>query len=225
MARYPYAQGPSKLFELWSKMRAVAKPTRVDREWLARLGFSNKNDLTMVSVLKHLGYVDADGVPTSKWNTLRHSEQNTQTLRESILEVYKDLYEIYPEAHELDGAHLLDFFRAADPNIGDTAIKLVIGTFRTLCGLAGMDTSPATASPERGGRTTPNRSSPRTEAKTNGTSPPTFSPHTGLAPSPQLQQLQLHVNIQLHLPATSDADVYEKLFLALQRHLLASKGD
>jgi hypothetical protein len=34
---------------------------------------------------------------------------------------------------------------------------------------------------------------------------------------------QIHVNIQLHLPATNDSTVYDNLFKSLKKHLLSEE--
>ncbi len=62
---------------------------------------------------------------------------------------------------------------------------------------------------------------------TPSTSPPNEAPvaSTSVLPDRSASAVpQVVINIQLHLPETEDANVYEKLFKALREHLLAPKG-
>ena len=79
-------------------------------------------------------------------------------------------------------------------------------TFKTLCGLAAFDGEAPVELPVD--QETPGARATTTPPATVIVTPPSMPP----APA-------ININIQLQLPATGDADVYEKLFAALKKHL------
>jgi hypothetical protein len=79
---------------------------------------------------------------------------------------------------------------------------------------------PGIAFPEQDGPTTvvqTSREAPTTVVQTPMPTPtvPATAIPTGIP--------QIAINIQLHLPETDNADVYEKLFKALREHLISPK--
>lgn len=75
--------------------------------------------------------------------------------------------------------------------------------------------------------TAPAAAQPTTTENGNGNGGGTRTPLT-LPPLPVIPQTgtlvpQIAINIQLHLPETENAEVYEKLFKALRDHLLSPK--
>ncbi len=103
-----------------------------------------------------------------------------------------------------DNEALRNYFSTHLSNLNDSTLQLVVRTFKTLC--EGADFEDPAASEEVILRTVPIKDRETTQAK------------------PRLQDqgnLTVNINIQLQLPATDDATVYEKLFEAMNKTILA----
>jgi len=51
------------------KIKSAATPPRFTHEFLkSNLGFSSSNDRTIIKVLKQLGFLDSNSVPTALYN-------------------------------------------------------------------------------------------------------------------------------------------------------------
>lgn len=77
----------------------------------------------------------------------------------------------------------------------------------------------------KSGVPTPAPAQPNTHENENGNESGAGAPLPIMPVIPQTSNLtpQIAINIQLHLPATENAEVYEKLFKALREHLLSPK--
>jgi len=90
--------------------------------------------------------------------------------------------------------------------VAESTLGLIVSTFKTLCELADFEaTKPAEAvSAEEVEKTPGTPPKRRSSAETASSGVPV-----------------VNINIQLQLPATDDATVYDKLFAALKKHLLS----
>jgi len=91
-----------------------------------------------------------------------------------------------------------------------------------------VSSAPAKETPADLKAATPVVTQPATAEHGNGNGGGTGTPHS-LPPLPTILQTgpltpQIAINIQLHLPETENAEVYEKLFKALREHLLSPKA-
>ena len=116
----------------------------------------------------------------------------------AIKTAYSDLYALYPDAHNKDTEALRNFF-STQVSAGEDVLQLTVSTFKTLCEFGNFEAElPAGAAPavlpEGRGAVVPQA---------------TASP-----------SLVVNLNIQLQLPSTEDATVYDKIFESLKKHLL-----
>jgi hypothetical protein len=100
---------------------------------------------------------------------------------------------------------LENFFRTATGR-GDRMLTATVDAFKTLCKFADLKAPPVPITP------TP------TPAPTPVPTPP-FQPTIAKEGG-----VTVNVNIRLELPATKDAEVYDKIFESLKRHLLTSSS-
>jgi hypothetical protein len=198
---YPYALTPEDLRRFVRNLSTVGFPDKVNQPWLATLGFKSKNHRLFPGILQFVGLIDASGRPTEKYKALREGDEGRRKLSAYIGEAYAQLFKVYPDADRKDTEALRNFFRART-TLGDRAVGAMAVTFQTLCSLALFN----------GAAGAPAEGEPPEAAKGAGeTRKQHAAPRGGLI---------VNVNIQLELPATTEGDVYDKLFAAMARHIL-----
>lgn len=208
---YPYANTPGRVTVLLEKVARTGKPGKASQEWLNSVGLTSSNDRRLPPILKFLGFIDASNVPTDRWDAYRGSNPK-MVLGQAIREAYSDLFHTFPAAENEPAQTLLPFFRSKG-GVGDDTAQRMIGTFKALVALADISSQ----SPNMPGQDTSSQESgesqdEQADATKSGSSKPEVK---GGQPA-----VVLNVNIQLTLPESTDAAVYEALFSSLARHVL-----
>ncbi|MGR2928928.1 DUF5343 domain-containing protein [Acidithiobacillus ferriphilus] len=199
-----YSQVYGQFGEFFAKLQEGQAPTRFTQQHLKDIGFPSSNHRTFIPLLKALGFLSADGAPTSRYNAYRDKSQARQVMGEAIKEAYSDLFVIKSHPAEKDRDLIEGKFKSAH-NVTDRPAELMAKTFFALLKLADIDyVAPSKPAP-----------APIEESETEEAIEPQgkrVSRHGGV-PS-------LHYNIQIHLPATKDVEVYNAIFKSLKEHLI-----
>lgn len=203
MADFPYTQVTRKLKSFFDKIQQVGRPDTVDKKWLASIGMTASNDHTIIPVLKFIGFVDQSSQPTSRWTSYRDKSRARKILAEGIIEGYAELFQTYPDAHRRSDEELKAFFSTRTA-AGAQVVSKTVTTFKALCKLADFEGAPVTSLPTQTEQVTQDDLATATRV--------TRELGAGVT---------LNINIQLTLPATTDENVYDKLFAAMKRHLLS----
>ncbi len=224
-----YTTVTGKLPTVFEKIATMGIPkTPVDSKWLASIGLTNHNDKTLLNVLKGLGFIGDDGLPTARWANFRDASKRTSVMEEAIKEAYSDLYEAYPEAHKQSDDDLINFFknrRSPDGSAGGVAERTALATlqtFKSLSKIAGLISINDSSKIKYRGKQTPKKS----VSKMTALEPSVKEEQNHLEKNVELKvpsspQIVLNVNIQLAVPETTDEDVYDKFFAALKKHLMS----
>lgn len=208
-AEYAYAVAVNRVKPLFDKITSVGVPPKVDAKWLNQLGFSSSNDRRMIAVLRQLGFIDGSGVPTQLWRDYRGTGARA-ALGRGIRSGYSDLFHTYPDAFSRPSADIANFIRS-NTGLGGEAVSKTVVTFKTLVELADFDgTDPNAANDARTHDVLADE--PGVEKASQGANP---------GPREQTTHVTVNVNLQLTLPESTDAAVYEALFGALARHVLS----
>jgi uncharacterized protein DUF5343 len=203
LAELVYTPNPASIPRFLKHIQSAGVPEKLTTRYLESVGFKSKNDRYVIGVMKALKFTDTSGTPQPAWTAYRDKSRSKEVLGLAIREAYADLYATYPEAHDKDTEALRNFFSARS-KVADSTLKLAVATFKTLAGEATFD---ADASP----RKRPVEKVPEDEPVVYDV--PLPANRRGGSPS-------VNINIELHLPETDNADVYDKLFAALRKHLL-----
>jgi len=118
----------------------------------------------------------------------------------AISKAYGDLFNMYPDAYRKDSEALRNYF-STKTAVGEATVGYIVRTFTALCKLADFEAVAADVP-----------AAPRIAPTLLGPSPTALREPPGMT---------VNINIQLELPATEDASVYENLFAALKKHLLS----
>ena len=195
MGKAPYTPQPGKIKKLFATIQDVVTPPKVTGKYLKAIGFRSSNDAYLIGILKSLKFIDQGGVPTETWNAYKNKHKAKEVMTSSITSGYDDLFGTYNDADKRDKEAIENYF-SSKWGVSATVARLMTETFRRLCDLANFE---AAAKPV----TTLSPTKELSEGP-GGAVPPT-----------------VNINIQLQLPATEDATIYESLFSALKKHLFS----
>ena len=198
-----YTQAYGKLGEFFAKIRDGQAPPQFTNQLLKDLGFKSNNNRPYIPILKALGFLSSDGKPTQRYSDYRDHSKSKTVLGAGLKEAYSDIFLIKEIPTKSDKTTIVGKFKSYH-NVSDTVAKHMASTFFALLDLADLsgEASPFPASEE-------SQDEPEIEQAAPS------------IPVPQISQLAtgLHYNIQIHLPATKDVEVYNAIFKSLKEHL------
>lgn len=196
-----YVLPTNRISDLFGKIRDGQAPERFTHQLLKDWGFSSTNDRAFVPLLKELGFLTVDGKPTHRYHEYRDHSQSKQVMTQALRDAYSDIFLIKEHPTPADKSAVEGKFKSFH-NASDNVAGLMAKTFFSLLVLADLSAKkvPTTIAPETHGAT-PQTITPRTTEVSIGG-------RTGL-----------HYNIQIHLPATKDVEVYNAIFKSLREHL------
>ena len=163
------------------------------------MGFTSSNDRGFINVLKNLGFLSSDSVPTSYYAELRDGNSK-KIIAMQIREYYKDLFIINTNMNEANDTEI----RGAISRVTgkeEKDVKRMAATFKALCNYADFTTIESKTS-------TPNAEIAEEHTQSNNGA----SDINNKLP-------EFHYNIQIHLPATTDISVYNAIFKSIKENL------
>lgn len=194
------------ILSYFEAMLGAEAPDRFSQKFLTNLEFSSSNDRLIIGVLKELGFLNTDGVPTDRYHQFLDKTQSWHVLADGIKEAYADLFAVNKNAQELDveGAFnkLKTLYKGEKK---DTVIRNIAKTYVALCEIADFSKSKSTITKEKDAG-----KKPKEKEKSIGVDKNEDS-------KLGLNALQYHINIVL--PDTRDQAVYDAIFKSLRDHL------
>ncbi|MFI5399230.1 MAG: DUF5343 domain-containing protein [Candidatus Binatia bacterium] len=204
MDKSPYTPNPAAIPRFLAHIKAVGKPDQVTQKYLKSVGFKSGNDTYLIGIFKTIGFLDGQGAPTEVWTSYRDTKRGGAVLAGAIKRGYSELFKIYPDAYRKDNEALRNFFTTHNAKLGESTLQFVVSTFKKLCESADFEQAIDEVPKGAPKATRAVVETAAIEVKT-----------------PRLTESSVNINIELHLPATEDATIYEKLFAALRKHLLS----
>lgn len=198
-----YTQEFKRLNELFAKIRDAQAPGKFTNQILMDWGFKSNNHRAFIPVLKALGFLTADGSPTQRYLEYRNHSASKSIMGEAIKEAYSDIFLIKEKPSNSDKSLIEGKFKSFH-NVSDTVASLMSKTFYALLDLADLN-----------GHSTSN-SIPKDQL-------PEALEEEKFSTSKRIDSqgnFGLHYNIQIHLPATKDVEVYNAIFKSLKDHLI-----
>lgn len=184
-------------------------PDRFTYKFIENLGFTSSNDRLLSGVLKELGFLDDDGVPTERYYQFLDRSQYQRVLAQGIRDSYSDLFAVNKDAAELDQDEVINKLRTLYAGSkSDNVIERIGRTFKALCALADF-------TPEEPKKPTKEKPEIPSEAPSQEVRD-MRTPQAELG-GVSLDSLQYHINIVL--PETRDQGVYDAIFRSLREHL------
>jgi hypothetical protein len=202
-----YATVPASIGRFLDAIQTAGVPPRVTFEFLKTLGFKSSNDRTMIQVLKAIGFVDANGAPTSLYKEYRDPSRGPRVLAQALRGAYADLFLAHTKANELTADKLKGII-ATKTSKGERVVAEIARTFQALAKKADFSGAVDLGPVEEGDDNPSN-------IQGEGAAPPPAPP-----PPRATAGAAFHYNLQIHLPTTTDITVYNAIFRSLREHLL-----
>ncbi len=208
-----YLMTTKNLESFLNSIKTAKAPERFNIKFLEQLDFTSSNDRLFIGMMKGLGFIDESGVPTKRYYQFLDQSQSGRILAEALREAYEDLFAINIKANEMTVDEVKNKLRTLTMGQkSEKVLNLMANTFKSLSDLAdwtapaGETSAPPAVLPARpdGKATLSDTTVPRDRADEH--------PH-------RETRLQLHYNIQIHLPESRDPAVFDAIFEALKKHI------
>jgi hypothetical protein len=193
----------SQIPDFFNKICEGQAPPHFTLQYLKDLGFTSSNHRPFIKLLKELNFLSVDGVPTSRYHEYRNTAQSLRVMAEALHEAYGDLFTIKAKPTDADKALIKGKFKSTH-NVSNDLAQRMTNTFYALLEISDLE---ALEKPK------PKPEKPLMEKKPDEKPEPKPEPKLIAPPG-------LHYNIQIHLPATKDIEVFNAIFKSLKEHLL-----
>jgi Family of unknown function (DUF5343) len=197
-----YVQAPAKLPDLFKKIRDGQAPDQLITRILVDWGFKSTADRAFIPLLKAIGFLNSDGKPTQRYHDYRDHSKSKFVMADALRDAYADIFLINEKPSNADKEAIEGKFKSFH-NASDNVAGLMQKTFYALLALADLNGVAQSKVEEIKPKKEDAGHASRNQEKRGFAS-------TGL-----------HYNIQIHLPATKDTEVYNAIFRSLKEHLLA----
>jgi hypothetical protein len=194
-----YVQVYGQLPQFFESLRAGTAPEKFTRQYLKDLGFKSSNHHALIPLLKGLGFLTADGSPTTLYREFLDKSKWKKVLGAALKDKYSDIFTLKSNPSKADKSIIEGKFKSTY-NTSDNVAALNANTFLALLELG--DLSGSVAEIELA----------PVIASENSTSANTLQSNLNLQ--------GLYYNIQIHLPPTKDIEVYNAIFKSLRDHLV-----
>lgn len=192
-------------------IQSAQAPERFTTKFLKDLDFTSSNDRMFIAVLKGLGFIDENGVPTTRYFSFLDHSQSRKVLADAVREAYGDLFALNRGAQDLDLETIKGKFKSlTQGQKTEHVVRLMANTFKDLAALADWS---ALAEPSIDEKKTLAVETPPAEVVNREKD----AEHITRRP---FASMGLHYNIQVILPESRDPAVYDALFSSLRRHLM-----
>lgn len=182
-------------------------PERFTNKFLEDLGYKSSNDRLIIGMFKALGLLDDSGQPLQRYYEFLDQTQTGRIIALGIEEAYEDLFNLRKDAQNLTNEEVKNKLKTiTQGQKSDKILSLMAMTFRAFCDLADWD---AVKTDEPKTVEAPPVVKKNDNVEDAGTK--------GVAPK---ADMNLHYNIQIHLPETTNMAVYDAIFQSLKKHLM-----
>jgi hypothetical protein len=207
MPEYPYIVAPNTLKKFVQEIPQTGVPEKLSQAELEARGYKSHNYRSIIPILKFVKFIDDSGKPTDNWVNFRDKGQSGRVMASCLRAAYGDLFKLYTNAQDKDVEALRNFF-STKTTAGQRVLDYTVSTFKTLCELADFRADPL-----------------ETEAGVAVDKEGAKRAQSGIKVVPQHTDsgLTINLNIQLTLPATENAEIYDKIFAALRKNLIEAR--
>ena len=119
-----YIQVYGKLPDVFTRIAEAQAPETFTVQYLKDLGFSSTNFRAIIPLLKALGFLTAEGEPTTRYHEYRNTARSKQIMGEALREAYGDLFTIKANPTEADRPLIEGKFKSTH-NVSPNVAKLM----------------------------------------------------------------------------------------------------
>lgn len=196
------------------KIRTAGTPPKFTHDFLkSTLGFGSSNDRGMIKLLRQLGFVSADGVPTSRYNEYR-GDHGGKALATGLREGWADFFLADQKIFEKSAGQIQEIAKNLT-GASDSVAKKIATTFKALSDKAewSAPVSQQDRSSDLGDPKSEFDGSGDDQRRRNGN-------NGGTDKGAGAGLFELHHDIHIHLPPTNDVSVYRAIFQAIKAELM-----
>jgi hypothetical protein len=205
-----YLQTTKNLQNVINSVVSAKAPERFTMKFLEDLGFKSTNDRLYIGVFKALGLLDENGVPTQRYHQFLDQTETGRILAIAIPEAYEDLFALRKDAQKITLEEVKGKLKTlTQGQKNDHTIALMANTFKALCDVADWINTPMHDNIAVNGINVSDDDKDYTEHDI-----PFVKSQT------KTEKMNLHYNIQIHLPETTNMAVYDAIFQSLKKHLM-----
>jgi len=194
--------------QLLEKIKQGQAPEKFTLQHLKDIGFKSSNNRSFLPMLKMLGFLSEDGAPTKRYHDYRNNALSEKLLGQALKEAYSEIFMINEKPSENDKELIKGKFKSTH-NTSELNAERMMKTFFALLELANIDDELIKKKKEEIKTKVPVK--PKTQAPIN---------EKNVTPPKIITSPSLNYNIQIHLPATKDVEVYNSIFKSLKEHLI-----
>lgn len=181
-------------------------PERFTNKFLEDLGFKSSNDRLYIGLFKSLGLLDENSAPTSRYHQFLDQSETGKVLATGIQEAYEDLFALRKDAQDLSIDEIKGKLKTlTQGQKNENIINLMANTFKALCDIADWSNPSIVYEKEED------------DVETTTHIPTNKKDDSSTATQ---RHMNLHYNIQIHLPETTNMAVYDAIFQSLKKHLM-----
>jgi len=178
-------------------------PDKFTTRFLEDLGFKSSNDRLIIGVFKALGLIDDNGQPLQRYYEFLDQTQTKKILAIGIQEAYEDLFNLRKDAQTLSNDEIKNKLKTlTQGQKSEKVISLMAATFRALCDLADWTDIPI-EKPDF------------TVGDTSAMIPTQQEVDQIAVMSGGSTKMNLHYNIQIHLPETTNFYIFTETFTSV----------
>lgn len=217
--KLPYMLATGLIPKILEKIQQAKRPDRFTQDFLStKLGHGGGSAQAAIPLLKRMGFLASDGAPTTRYDQFRNVDTQGIAIAAGIKDAFSELFERNEYANDLPREKLLSLIveiTGAAPD--DRTTKAIWQTFNALNDLADFE-----AAPKENVKTesTVEEEPASTKPSINLQLPPKDSATDGKKSSAENVDFKVSYTINLNLPETTNADVFNAIFKALKEHLL-----
>lgn len=194
---------------IFAKIKTAGTPPKFSHSFLSEtLGFTSSNDRRIIAVLKNLGFLNPDGVPTQRYADYR-GVKGGSAISKGLREGWSEVFLADENANELNAKEIQAIMKGLTGK-GDAVAEKLASTFKTLANLGDWTATDETVDDQ---------------VEDRGDDTPTEDPIEELRGEGEKgvealgRQVKLHTDIHVHLPPTTDVSVYTAIFRAIRDEL------
>lgn len=210
-AKLPYMLSTGLIPKILEKIQNARRPERFTQDYLeTKLGHSGGGARPIIPLLKRMGFLGSDGVPTPLYDQFRNSETQGFAVAQGMKNAYGELFDRNEYVYEMSREKLIgQVIEITGGAKEDSVTRAIVGTFCALNELADFEGEHSEVS-AAADQVLPENTTKQMRSGVD------HKERHGL----DEVQLRLGYTINLNLPETKDPEVFNAIFKSLRENLL-----
>ena len=203
----PYMLSVGLIPKIFEKMQNARRPDRFTQDFLeTKLGHGGGSARSIIPLLKRMGLLGSDGIPTPLYDQFRNTETQGAAIAQGMKSAYRELFDRNEYVYEMPREQLTgQVVEITGDTKNDRTTKAIVGTFVALKEWSDFESKIPVKS----------YSKPEPEQEL-----PTQIPNNSQSDKRDDIELRVGYTINLNLPETNDPEVFDAIFKALKENLL-----